>query len=47
MDVSHVQVEIWNAYKIYVGNTNEQKHKEYPENERKILYASLDTLLDV
>ena len=47
MDVSHVQIEIWNAYKIYVGNTNDQRHQEDLENKRKILYARLEALLDV
>ena len=47
MDVSYVQVEIRNAYKIYVGNKNDQTHQENPENNRKILYANLEALLDV
>jgi hypothetical protein len=47
LDMSYVQIEIRNAYKIYVGNTNDQRHQENPENKGKILYATLEVLLDV
>ena len=48
MDVSHVQVEIRNAYKIYVGiqMTRDIRNIQGKKN-RKHLYASFEALLDV